>query len=220
MTVQIESSWKQALEAEFEKPYFTELTKRVRTAYKTTHVFPPAKEIFSAFSHCPLPLVKVVILGQDPYHGPGQAHGLAFSVRMGTTIPPSLQNIYKEIRSDIGIVVSDSGNLTTWAEQGILLLNSSLSVRSGEAASHSGFGWEHFTDAVIATISKERAQVVFLLWGAFAISKRTLIDENKHRVLTAPHPSPLSAYRGFLGCHHFSLTNQYLTQTNQTAIIW
>ena len=220
MNVKIETSWKTALAEELEKPYFEVLTVRVKTAYQTSTVYPPPDEIFSAFDHCPLSAVKVVIIGQDPYHGPGQANGLAFSVRPDVLIPPSLQNIYKEIASDIGTLPSHSGDLTRWADQGVLLLNSSLSVSHGLAASHSGWGWEEFTDAVIRTVVKERQNVVFLLWGAFAISKRSLIDEAKHLVLTAPHPSPLSAYRGFLGCKHFSQTNQYLKGTNQSEIIW
>jgi len=220
MQVHIEDSWKQALAAEFEKPYFTDLAEKIRTAYHTSEVFPPAGELFAAFAHCPLPKVKVVILGQDPYHGHGQANGLAFSVHDSIAIPPSLRNIYKEIASDIGTATPQSGNLTRWADQGILLLNSSLSVSAGAPASHAGWSWETFTDNVINVISNKRKHVVFLLWGAFAISKRHLINEQKHLVLTAPHPSPLSAHRGFLGSKHFSKTNNYLIKTNQTPITW
>lgn len=220
MHVQIEDSWKWALAAEFEKPYFVALAEKVRVAYLSGVVFPPPKELFAAFAHCPLPTVKVVILGQDPYHGHGQANGLAFSVHESVPIPPSLRNIYKEIASDIGTPTPPSGDLTRWADQGVLLLNSSLSVAAGAAASHTGFGWETFTDNVINVISNKRKHVVFLLWGAFAISKRHLINEQKHLVLTAPHPSPLSAHRGFLGCKHFSKTNTYLQKTDQQPITW
>lgn len=220
MDVQIETIWKKVLAAEFEKPYFVALTTRVQAAYQTGTVFPPASDLFAAFAHCPLSRVKVVILGQDPYHGPNQANGLAFSVREGVKIPPSLKNIYKELASDIGNVQPHSGDLTHWAEQGVLLLNSSLTVAAGVAASHSRWGWEQFTDAVIKTVSTERDHVVFLLWGAFAISKRTLIDEAKHLVLTSAHPSPLSAYRGFLGSKPFSTANAYLIATEQTPINW
>lgn len=220
MFVQIEESWKQAFAGEFEKPYFVALIENVRTAYSTSEVFPPAKELFAAFAHCPFPRVKVVLLGQDPYHENGQANGLAFSVHTDVPIPPSLRNIYREVASDVGTLPPASGDLTRWADQGVLLLNSSLSVRAGMAASHTGFGWETFTDKVIATLSCKREHVVFLLWGAFAISKRHLINEQKHLVLTAPHPSPLSAYRGFFGSTHFSKTNTYLKKTGQTTIIW
>jgi uracil-DNA glycosylase len=196
------------------------LAEKVRGAYLTSTVFPPAKELFAAFAHCPLPTVKVVVLGQDPYHGHSQANGLAFSVHDSVPIPPSLRNIYKEIENDIGTPAPQSGDLTRWADQGVLLLNSSLSVAAGAPASHTGFGWETFTDDVINVISNKRKHVVFLLWGAFAISKRHLVNEQKHLVLTAPHPSPLSAHRGFLGCKHFSKTNECLIKTNQTPIIW
>lgn len=220
MQVRIEQSWKTALGAEFEKAYFIALAKKVHTAYETTTVYPPPIELFAAFDHCPLPAVKVVILGQDPYHGPGQANGLAFSIHDHVPIPPSLRNIFKEIAHDLHLPPPASGDLTRWATEGVLLLNSSLSVGAGAAASHSGWGWEHFTDAVINVISNKRKHVVFLLWGAYAISKRPLINEQKHLVLTAPHPSPLSAHRGFFGCKHFSKTNQYLQKTAQTKILW
>lgn len=220
MDVQIEPTWKTALATEFAEPYFMTLRERVRLAYQTEPTFPPPQDVFRAFTLTPLPRVSVVILGQDPYHGPGQAHGLAFSVKSGVAIPPSLQNIYKEIRSDIGTLVHDTGDLSAWAEQGVLLLNSTLTVRAGNAGAHQGWGWETFTDAVIKTISTEREQVVFLLWGNYAINKRFLIDETKHLVLTAPHPSPLSAHRGFLGCRHFSQTNVYLTKVGKSPILW
>ena len=220
MHVHIEDTWKHALAAEFEKPYFVALAKLVHEAYETNTVYPPPRELFAAFAHCPLPNVKVVILGQDPYHGPDQANGLAFSVHDTVPIPPSLRNIYKEIASDIGTPAPASGDLTRWADQGVLLLNSSLSVEAGKPASHTDFGWETFTDDVINTISLKRKHVVFLLWGAFAISKRHLINEQKHLVLTAPHPSPLSAHRGFLGCKHFSHTNRYLITHGESPIIW
>lgn len=220
MNEQIEPSWKKVLVNEFNTSYFSLLTKAVGSTYLKQTVFPPQLLLFNAFTQCPFNRVKVVILGQDPYHGEGQAHGLAFSVPDGVVIPPSLRNIFKEINSDVGPTVSTSGNLEHWAKQGLLLLNSTLTVESGRAGSHQGLGWEQFTDAVIKIISTEREHVVFLLWGAFANSKRTLIDESKHLVLTAPHPSPLSAYRGFLGCQHFSQTNTYLINHGYSPIIW
>jgi uracil-DNA glycosylase len=220
MNVAIEPSWQAALAPEFTKDYFVKLREAVRQAYLTDTVYPPPKLLFHAFDQCPLPAVRVVILGQDPYHGPGQAHGLSFSVPKGVRIPPSLQNIYKEIAADVGTNARADGNLERWAQQGVLLLNSTLTVRAGSAASHQKLGWEHFTDAVIGTVSEQRSHVVFLLWGSFAGSKRQLINETKHLVLTAPHPSPLSAHRGFFGCRHFSQTNQYLRDTGQTPIVW
>ena len=220
MHVALEQSWKNSLTTEFEKPYFNTLAARVKAAFLEGVVYPPPRELFAAFDHCPLPNVKVVILGQDPYHGVGQANGLAFSVHEGVTIPPSLRNIYKEILSDIGTPSHTTGDLTPWANQGVLLLNTSLSVAAGTPASHSNWGWEEFTDSVINVISNKRKHVVFLLWGAHAISKRHLINEQKHLVLTAPHPSPLSAHRGFLGCKHFSHTNRYLLTHGETPIIW
>ena len=220
MTVQIEKTWDTALARELQKPYFRQLGTRVQKAYQNSTAYPAYIDIFAALSHCPLPTVKVVILGQDPYHGPGQAHGLAFSVPNGIDIPPSLRNIYKEIVSDIGVSTPDSGNLIRWADQGVLLLNTTLTVEAGKPASHSSWGWGTFTDRVIQTISQEREHVVFLLWGAHALSKRPLIDEQKHLVVTAPHPSPLSAYRGFFGCKHFSQTNNYLMTQRETPIIW
>lgn len=220
MTVNLESSWKLALTAEFEKPYWVHLTHQVKEAYLHKTIYPHPKNVFAALSLCPLSNVRVVILGQDPYHGPGQAHGLAFSVADGVAIPPSLRNIYKEIVSDIGIIPPSSGDLTRWATQGVLLLNATLTVQAGIAGSHQGWGWEQFTDAVIESISHEREHVVFLLWGAYAQSKRPLIDEAKHLVLNAPHPSPLSAHRGFLGCKHFSQTNAYLIAHDTNPITW
>ena len=220
MHVEIEDTWKQALSLEFEKPYFVALAEKVRVAYLKGTVFPPPKQLFAAFAHTPLSKVKVVILGQDPYHGEGQANGLAFSVWSEVKIPPSLRNIYKELASDVGTLTPDSGDLTHWTDQGVFLLNSSLSVSAGAAASHAKFGWETFTDEVIHTISLKRKHVVFILWGAFAISKRHLINEGKHLVLTSVHPSPLSAHRGFFGSKPFSKTNAYLIKTGQIPIIW
>lgn len=221
MDVAIETSWRDALQNEFEQEYFRTLTAQVRHAYlENGPVYPPPKLVFNAFEHTPLPRVKVVILGQDPYHGPGQAHGLSFSVPDGIKIPPSLQNIYKEIETDIGRPPRTSGNLEHWADQGVLLLNSTLTVRAGAAGSHQPLGWEQFTDAVIKTVNQKREHVVFMLWGAFAQSKAKYIDNDRHCILQAPHPSPLSAYRGFFGCRHFSQSNDYLTKHGQTPIDW
>ncbi|MFT4072423.1 MAG: uracil-DNA glycosylase [Dysgonamonadaceae bacterium] len=220
MNVKIESSWKEQLENEFEKEYFVRLTEFVREEYRTKKVFPPAKLIFNAFEHTPFDKVKVVILGQDPYHNDGQAHGLSFSVNEGIPQPPSLVNIFKEIQSDLGISVPVSGNLTRWADQGVLLLNASLTVVAHQANSHQGKGWENFTDAAIRKLSEERDHLVFLLWGSYAQKKALFIDGSKHLVLKAPHPSPLSVYRGFFGCKHFSQANTYLVQTGQTPVQW
>lgn len=220
MTVQIESSWKTVLNDEFEQEYFQRLSKQVRTEYLHTVVYPPPTLVFNAFTHCPFDRVKVVILGQDPYHGPGQAMGLSFSVPDGVQVPPSLQNIYKEIYSDLGLAVPKSGNLERWANQGVLLLNATLTVGAGVAGSHHGLGWEQFTDAVIRKISDKKEHVVFMLWGSYAQSKQILIDGTKHLILVAPHPSPLSAHRGFLGCRHFSQTNRYLINQNLKPISW
>ncbi len=220
MHVHLEDSWRQALKTEFEKPYWIHLAHQVKEAYLHKTIYPHPKNVFAALTLCPLSQVRVVILGQDPYHGPGQAHGLAFSVPEGVPIPPSLRNIFKEITRDIGTPTPQSGNLTRLTAQGVLLLNTTLTVQAGIAGSHHGLGWENFTDAVITTISKEREGVVFLLWGAYAQSKRPHIDETKHFVLTAPHPSPLSAHRGFLGCGHFSKTNTYLEANGLQPIIW
>lgn len=220
MEVEIESSWNKRLAEEFEQDYFKQLAERVQYAYQTETVYPVSTDVFSAFRLCPFDMVKVVILGQDPYHGPGQAHGLCFSVQDGTPAPPSLQNIYKEIAADTGIEVTQSGNLERWAKQGVLLLNATLTVEAGTAGAHQGWGWEQFTDAVIKKISSERKHVVFLLWGNYARSKAALIDQATHLVLEAPHPSPLSAHRGFFGCKHFSQTNKYLNKNNLKPIQW
>ena len=220
MQVKIEKSWQEVLQVEFDKPYFESLVSFVKQEYASNTIFPPAGQIFNAFNTCPFNNVKVVILGQDPYHGPGQAHGLCFSVNDGIQFPPSLQNIFKEITSDLGIPVPKTGNLTRWAEQGVLLLNATLTVRASQAGSHQGKGWEEFTDAVIKTISEKAENVVFILWGSYAIKKKTLINASKHCILTAPHPSPLSSYRGFFGCKHFSQTNTYLTSKGKTPIEW
>ena len=220
MDVRIEESWKRALADEWEKPYFVKLTQFVRQQYTTRVVYPPAGKIFAAMDICPFDKVKVVIIGQDPYHEPGQAHGLCFSVNDGVQIPPSLVNIYKEIHDDLGLPIPTSGNLERWARQGVLLLNATLTVEAHRAASHRGQGWETFTDAIIQRLSEFRDNLVFLLWGSFAISKRPLIDQSRHLVLTSPHPSPLSAYRGFFGNKHFSRTNEYLTRNGITPIQW
>lgn len=221
MHVRISPSWQPLLKDEFMKEYFIELTGKVREAYLAgTPVFPPPKLIFNAFELCSFENVKVVILGQDPYHGQGQAHGLCFSVPDRVKVPPSLQNIYKEIRDDIGTPIPNSGNLERWAKQGVLLLNATLTVESGKPGSHQGIGWEQFTDAVIEKISKEKECVVFILWGKYAQAKQSLIDQSKHLVLTAPHPSPFSAHSGFLGCKHFSRTNEYLIQHDKDPIAW
>ena len=220
MQVKIEKSWQEVLQVEFDKPYFESLVSFVKQEYASNTIFPPAGQIFNAFNTCPFNNVKVVILGQDPYHGPGQAHGLCFSVNDGIQFPPSLQNIFKEITSDLGIPAPKTGNLTRWAEQGVLLLNATLTVRASQAGSHQGRGWEEFTDAVIKTISEKAENVVFILWGSYAIKKKSLINASKHCILTAPHPSPLSSYRGFFGCKHFSQTNAYLTSKGKTPINW
>ncbi len=220
MEVRIEDTWKSALSEVFQRDFFMELTGFVKEEYLTNKIFPPGKEIFNAFWHCPLPKVKVVILGQDPYHGPGQAHGLSFSVRPGVPFPPSLLNIFKEIKLDLGQDLPPDGDLTRWADQGVFLLNATLTVRAHQAGSHQGKGWETFTDEVIKVINQERENVVFLLWGAYAQKKSALIDSEKHLVLKAPHPSPLSAHRGFLGCGHFSKANQYLIDQGLDPIRW
>lgn len=220
MDVNIEPSWKEALQAEFEKPYFADLSKAVKEAYLSRVVFPSPKNVLKAFTLCSFDQVKVVILGQDPYHGEGQAHGLSFSVPNGIKTPPSLQNIYKEIKNDLGVEIPESGNLERWAKQGVLLLNVTLTVEQSQPGSHQGLGWETFTDAVIKTISDKKEHVVFLLWGNFARSKAALIDKSKHLVLEAPHPSPFSAYHGFFGCKHFSQTNEYLAQNLLPKINW
>ena len=221
MNVRIEPSWAEHLKSEFEKSYFAELTTFVKKEYKNGAVYPAPKNIFRAFDLCPFEKVKVVILGQDPYHGEKQANGLAFAVDEGTRAPPSLQNIFKEIESDMGkpLVHTDS-DLTRWAEQGVLLLNATLTVRAHAAGSHQEKGWEQFTDAVIRALSEQRAHLVFMLWGNYAKAKGTHIDRTKHLVLEAPHPSPFSAATGFFGCKHFSKANDYLVAHGETPIDW
>lgn len=220
MNVKIDSSWQKVLQEEFDKPYFSLLVEKVKQAYETQRVFPKGSLIFNAFNLCPFDKVKVVILGQDPYHEVGQAHGLAFSVLEGVPLPPSLQNIYKEIFDDTGHNSITNGNLTPWAKQGVLLLNSTLTVEQHKAGSHQSFGWETFTDNVISLLNEKKEHLVFILWGSFAIRKGKYIDKNKHLVLTSVHPSPLSAYRGFFCNKHFSLTNNYLSAFGKEPIIW
>ena len=218
--VKIAPSWKVHLEKEFEKEYFTTLIEFVKQEYQTQTVYPPGKEIFRAFDCCAFEDVKVVIIGQDPYHGPGQANGLCFSVRDGVRPPPSLVNIFKEIHKDLGKPIPSSGDLERWANQGVLLLNATLTVRASSPASHQNKGWETFTDAAIKMISDTKSNVVFLLWGSYAQKKSVLIDAKKHLILTAVHPSQLSVYRGFFGSKHFSRANQYLTAHGKTPIDW
>ena len=220
MDVKIEGSWKKRLEPEFGKDYFLRLAEFVRNEYSTKTVYPPGGLIFSAFNLCPFEKVKAVIIGQDPYHGPGQAHGLCFSVREGVGFPPSLVNIFKEIESDTGIRRPRSGNLETWASQGVLLLNATLTVRAHMAGSHQGKGWEKFTDAAISILNQERDNLVFFLWGNYAQKKGESIDESRHLVLKSVHPSPLSASRGFFGNKHFSRCNEYLIQNGIEPINW
>jgi len=220
MDVKIEDSWKKLLGAEFTKDYFLKLVAFVKNEYAHYTVYPRGSEIFNAFSHCHFDQLKVVLLGQDPYHGPGQAHGLCFSVRDGIRMPPSLMNIFKEIKSDLGSEIPDSGNLERWADQGVLLLNATLTVRAHQAGSHQNKGWEQFTDAVIRLISDNKNDIVFLLWGAYAQKKGEIIDGSKHLILKAPHPSPFSVERGFFGCKHFSRTNDYLRSKGIEPIKW
>ena len=221
MDVKIEQSWKDALSPEFEKDYFKNLTEFVRGAYMSGKtIYPEPKNIFNAFNLCPLDKVRVVIIGQDPYHEPGQAHGLCFSVQSGVDLPPSLINIYKEIESDTGHKSITNGDLTAWANQGVLLLNSTLTVRAHVAASHSGHGWEQFTDAVIRAVAQNRKNVVYMLWGSFAQKKAEFVDATQNLILKSAHPSPLSAYRGFFGNHHFSQANEYLVQKGFEPINW
>lgn len=220
MEVRIEESWKGRLAEEFGAPYFKQLTDFVRYEYKAHTCYPPAGEIFNAFDLCPFDRVKVVILGQDPYHEQGQAEGLCFSVAEGVPFPPSLQNIFKEIADDLGTPPPASGSLRRWARQGVLLLNATLTVRAHQAASHQGHGWETFTDAVIRRIAEEQDHVVFILWGSYAQKKGAFIDRGRHLVLQSAHPSPLSAYRGFFGNHHFSLANAYLAEHGKTPVDW
>ncbi len=221
MDVKIEESWKELLKDEFEKPYFAELIAFVKEEYKTQRIYPPGKLIFNAFNHCPVDKTKVVILGQDPYHGPGQAHGLCFSVPEGIEQPPSLQNIFKEIRDDLGTTVPVSGNLERWADQGVLLLNATLTVRAHCAGSHQNKGWETFTDAVIQRLAATKSNLVFLLWGSYAQRKGAFINTQNNLVLKCVHPSPLSANRGsWFGNHQFSRTNQYLREHGLEEIKW
>ena len=221
MNVQIEPSWKQHLIGEFDKDYFVGLTNSVRAEYTQYTCYPPGKLIFNAFNLCPFDKVKVVIIGQDPYHEPGQAHGLSFSVQDGIPFPPSLQNIFKEIQADLGTVIPTSGNLTRWAEQGVLLLNASLTVRAHQANSHSSLGWQKFTDAAIQALAQHREHIVYMLWGGYARSKAYMIDKNRNLVLESVHPSPLSANRGgWFGQHQFSRCNQYLQENGMSPIVW
>lgn len=221
MNVKIDNSWREHIGAEFEKPYFSALTDFVRHEYTTTTCYPPGSLIFNAFNLCPFDRVKVVIIGQDPYHEPGQAQGLSFSVPEGVPFPPSLQNIFKEIQLDLGKPMPPTGNLTRWAEQGVLLLNATLTVRAHQAASHQRHGWELFTDAAIRALSAERENLVFILWGGYARSKAQLIDRSRHLVLESVHPSPLSANRGgWFGNHHFSQCNAYLREHGEQEIDW
>lgn len=220
MKVKIEASWERVLQSEFDKPYFKELTDFVRSEYASKTIFPPANLIFNAFEKCPFDKVKVVVIGQDPYHGTGQAHGLCFSVQPGVAVPPSLVNIYKELERDLGLAPSKSGDLTAWAHQGVLLLNATLTVEAHKAGSHQNRGWEQFTDAVIRQLADERENLVFMLWGSYAQRKGAFINGNQHLVLKSVHPSPLSAYRGFIGCGHFSSANSYLVQHGNIPINW
>ena len=220
MNVQIEESWKQHLAPEFEKDYFIRLTEFVRSEYQTATIYPPGRFIFNAFNLCPFDKVKVVIIGQDPYHGPGQAHGLCFSVQPGVQPPPSLQNIFKELQSDLGIVPPKDGTLTKWAERGVLMLNTTLTVRRGQANSHKNLGWTTFTDHIIEKLNEHEQPIVFLLWGGNARSKKKLITAPQHLVLESVHPSPLSAYNGFFGCKHFSKANAFLREHGLPEIDW
>lgn len=220
MDVKIEAGWRNRLRPEFEKEYFARLAEYVKEEYRTKTVYPPGSLIFNAFNLSPFDKIKAVIIGQDPYHGPGQAHGLCFSVREGVDFPPSLVNIFKEIESDLGISPPSSGNLERWASQGVLLLNATLTVRAHTAGSHQKKGWEEFTDAAIRLLNIEKKNLVFFLWGAYALKKGEAIDESKHLVLKSAHPSPLSAYRGFLGNKHFSRCNEYLLQHGIEPVKW
>lgn len=220
VNVRIEPGWKNALSEEWGKPYFAELVEFVRSEYASGTIFPPSGQIFAAFDACPFDKTRVVILGQDPYHDTGQANGLCFSVAQGVQPPPSLVNIFKEVNADTGAPIPLSGDLTHWAEQGVLLLNSVLTVRAHRPASHQGHGWETFTDAVIAKLANQRSGLVFMLWGSYAIKKGAFIDRTKHLVLTSPHPSPLSAYRGYFGNHHFSLANKWLADHGVEPVKW
>ena len=220
MNVRIEESWKQALANEWDKEYFVKLTDFIRKEYATSQIFPPAREIFAAFDATPFDEVKVVIIGQDPYHDVNQANGLCFSVRDGIPFPPSLLNIFKEIQNDLGKAIPASGDLSRWAKQGVLLLNSTLTVKAHSAGSHQNKGWEQFTDEVILQLAQQKENLVFILWGAYAIKKGAFINRMKHLVLTSPHPSPLSAHRGFFGNKHFSTANEYLIKHGKTPVEW
>lgn len=216
----IQNDWLEPLKPEFKKPYYEKLYAKVKEEYNTRLIFPPADDIFNAFDFTPLSEVKVVILGQDPYHGDGQAHGLCFSVKPDVDVPPSLVNIYKELQSDLGCYIPNHGYLEKWAKQGVLLLNTVLTVRAHQANSHRGIGWEEFTDAAIRVLNEQERPIVFLLWGKPAQSKKSMLHNPKHLILTAPHPSPLSAHRGFFGCKHFSQTNAFLKEQGLTPIDW
>ena len=221
MNVQIEPSWREKLKDEFDKPYFSNIVNHLKAERQLNKpIYPPGQMIFNAFNSTPFDKVKVLILGQDPYHGPGQAHGLCFSVQKGVPPPPSLVNIFKELHTDIGMTRPSSGDLSKWAAEGVFLLNASLTVRAAEPMSHAKIGWAQFTDAVIKTIAEEKQHVVFLLWGKFAQEKAAFIDDSRHLILKAAHPSPLSAHNGFFGCRHFSKTNEYLMQQGSDAIDW
>lgn len=218
--VRIAQDWKEVLQEEFSKPYFEELIGFVKEEYASGTVYPAGGNIFRAFDKCPFDNIKVVIIGQDPYHGPGQANGLCFSVARGVQFPPSLQNIFKEVQSDIGTPIPESGELDRWAEQGVLLLNAVLTVRAHQAASHAGRGWERFTDAVVRAIAERKENVVYMLWGSYAQKKGSIANASNNLILKAVHPSPLSAYRGFFGCKHFSEANRYLLSVGKTPIEW
>lgn len=221
MEVRIEEKWKEALSTEFEKPYFSMLTDFVRKEYQENGpIYPPAALIFNAFNLCPFDKAKVVMIGQDPYHGEGQANGLCFSVNPNIQIPPSLRNIYKEIKEDLGTPPPTTGDLSHWAKQGVLMLNATLTVRAHQAGSHQNKGWEEFTDAAIEALATQKEHLVFILWGSYAQKKGAFIDRKKHLVLTSPHPSPLAAHRGFFGNHHFSKTNEYLIKQGKEPIEW
>ena len=220
MNVRIAPDWGELLAPEFDKPYFAELVSFVRAEYSQQQIFPRGADIFRAFDKCPFDRLKVVIIGQDPYHGPGQANGLCFSVNDGVEFPPSLKNIFAEVHSDTGAPIPQSGNLDRWAEQGVLLLNSVLTVRAHQAASHAGRGWEQFTDAVVRTISERRDGIVYMLWGSYAQRKGAIADPARNCILKAVHPSPLSVYRGFFGCRHFTRANEYLAGIGKTPIVW
>ena len=216
----IEGLWHEALKEEYKKPYYRDLYNTLQEEYATRQIFPPKEDLFTAFEYTPLEKVKVVILGQDPYHNDNQAHGLSFSVRKGVQVPPSLVNIYKELHDDMGFDIPDHGCLTKWAKEGVLLLNTVLTVRAHEANSHKGIGWEHFTDAVIDVLNRENRPIVFILWGGNARAKKKMLNNPQHLILEAPHPSPLSSYRGFFGSKPFSKTNKFLVENGETPIDW